>query len=96
MRFLLILVIAVPVLMAFRTLGCLKDWVTLRQWANASNEGGAVVPALHEPLPPGVGRAEAALAAWRKLQLSALLTAAGVCFAVAAGVAIGWGLGWFG
>ena len=93
MRFLLILVFAVPVLMAFRTLGHLKDWMTLRQWAN---EGGAAVPALHEPLPPGVGRAEAALAAWRKLQLSALLTAAGACFAVAAGAALGWGLGWFG
>lgn len=91
MRFLLILIVLVPGLMAARTLGLFRDWFVLREWAQGRATG---MPTLHEPVSPTVNRAEATLAAWRKFVSSALLTAAFVCFSFAGALALFSGLGW--
>jgi|GEM_PF-2787230 len=90
MRFILILIIAVPALMAFRTLGLFRDWIMLRRWSRQGVAYGEPAPALTEPIAPGTGPAAATAEAWRKLVASALSTAAAACFALAGGLAVAW------
>ena len=87
MRILLILIVAAPVLMAFRTLGLLRDWLALRAWARR----GAVTrsaPHLHEPPNPDATPERAVFWAYSKFLMSLLDTAAVACFALAGGAFI--------
>ena len=94
MRFVVILIFAAPVLMAFRTLGLFRDWVALLRWSRWGVAAGEAPPVLNDPIPIGVAPDEAASAAGRKLVASALLTAAGGCFALAGGLTLASLIGW--
>ncbi len=83
MRIVLLILAGIPAIMAFRTLGLLRDWIAVRHWAR---HGGGP-PFLSEPAPPGLAPSEAEALASFKLVRSALATAAAVCFAVAGGAA---------
>lgn len=83
MRIIILLIIAVPSLMAMRTLGLLRDWIALKYWAQT----GASMPhrpLLHETPPPGTSLDEAIAEALHKFCMSLLSTAAAICFATAA------------
>lgn len=93
MRFLLILLVAAPALMGFRTLGLLRDWLALRRWARRGCIASAY-PAMTQPLPIAAGPAAAEREARRRLTASALAAAAVCCFAFAAGLGLAAALEW--
>lgn len=83
MRIIILLIIAVPSLMAMRTLGLLRDWIALKYWEKT----GASMPhrpLLHETPSPGTSLTDAIAEALHKFLMSLLSTAAAVCFATAA------------
>ncbi len=82
MRFILILIVCIPLLMGARTLGLFRDWLVLRRWSLYGQPPGV----LTEAAEAGLTADEAVAAAWHKLIQSALSTLAAVCFAVAAGL----------
>lgn len=87
MRFILILLVLVPMLMACRTLGLFRDWLALRRWAREGDRA-AGPPLLHEPVAPDADPTEAAAAGFTKFLLSGLSAAAAGCFALAGGLVV--------
>lgn len=87
MRFIVLLIIAVPSLMAMRTLGLFRDWFILRLWAKRGAPD-ALKPVLHETPLPGTSLEEAIWQAFHKFRMSFLATASAACFATAATAAV--------
>lgn len=87
MRFLFILIFAIPALMAFRTLGLFTDWTNLRRHLR-EGAGPDAALALSERLPTGIPPDAALDEIRRRLVSSTLATAAGFCFALAGGLAL--------
>jgi len=83
MRIVVLLIIAVPSLMAMRTLALLRDWLALSYWVR-SGAPKHQIPLLHEPPPPGASPKDAIAVALHRFRMSFLLTAAAACFATAA------------
>lgn len=87
MRIIVLFIIAVPCLMAFRTLALFRDWIILRVWASQGAPAD-FKPVLNDPPPPGASLEATIRQAFHKFCMSLLETTAAACFATAAAATV--------